>query len=143
MILFHGSSHKHAELKPGIQHTSKKIEWDETESNEFLYATNKQDDAIIFGLFSYIEQNRGGQNFHMDNKKLSADCPAFPLSEATVYLYSVLDKGEWAPVGNKHNGYTREYKTQETVYPLSVKKIDIAKHLRANGYQFTFVTKET
>jgi hypothetical protein len=55
-ILYHGSGFKHSELKPGIQHSGVKVEWDKTESNEYLYADEIKENAISMAFASAIEK---------------------------------------------------------------------------------------
>lgn len=138
-ILYHGSSYKQTELKPGIAYTGKKVEWDETESNEFLYATTDRQEAISQAFASMLEKHFGLTHYQTSGKtikaKLEADKlpPIKELVKHKLYLYTIVNKDEdgWKKNSNKANGLETEYKTQDSIKKniLKVKEIDLEKWL--------------
>ncbi len=119
--LYHGSGYQHTELKPGIHYTGKKVEWDKTESNEWLYATTLMEEAISQGLASVVEKHFAMKSFKASGSTLEfvfdGVAPKHEeLLELTVYLYKLdWHKDIWVQVNNLHNGMTNEYKTKEII----------------------------
>lgn len=137
MKLYHGSSYKTDILKPGIIYTGEKVMWDGTESNEWLYATVNEQDAVILGFFSYIEKNHDGISFQMNNKELVITSDLFDISGINIYLYSINKNDDWVLVDNKNNGYGKEYKTQSHIKPVSVTKVSMKGYLLKHRYTCT------
>lgn len=124
MKLYHGSKYSHTELKPGIKHTGEKKQWDETESNEYLYATTSKDDAIGMALASTVEQSYLLDRFqHHDNviRITVAEGKEMPtledLLKLKVYVYTIEfdSKDGWEKVKNQHNNMDGEYRTKKTL----------------------------
>jgi len=69
--LYHGSGYQQDELKPGIHYTGKKVEWDKTESNEWLYATTSMEEAIAQGFASSVEKHYNLVRFMSQGRDLT------------------------------------------------------------------------
>lgn len=134
MQLFHGSRFNHRVLSPAIKHTGTKVEWDDTESNEWLYATSEENDAVLFGLFSYIEQTSPIEGLHLDGKEVTLDGEPVNLDGIVIFVYTLDKTDDWTLVNNDVNGYAEEYKTKSDVRPLHVKRVNALKFLKSNGY---------
>lgn len=124
--LYHGSKFKQDSLKPGIHYTGNITRWDETESNEYLYATPDREEAIRQGIASTIEKMFDIDRFELNKKhmllKYSPDAKKLPSLDAimglTIYLYTIHYRKEdgWMVVNNKVNGLgDREYKTAHSL----------------------------
>lgn len=137
--LYHGSGYKHPELKPGIMHSGELQKWDQTESNEYLYATTLMEEAIAQGFASCIEKDYKLSRYQSagDTITIYIDGPVPSLRELsglTMYLYKIdWDKSIWVKVDNLHNGMNNEYKTK-SVIPAgmidSCEKVDLVGWLK-------------
>lgn len=139
-ILYHGSGFKHSELKPGIQHSGVKVEWDKTESNEYLYADTNKENAISMAFASAIEKK-----YELDRYQTKKDSIKIKLANGSkvptketlanlkVYLYTIALKedDQWVKVDNKVNDCYTEYKTKAVIksHILNVQEIDLEKWL--------------
>lgn len=116
--LYHASIYRNDELKPGIHYTGKKIEWDETESNEWLYASKDRLEALGNALAAYLEKNHEVDRVSFDDSTFvvhsDRDITEDQVRKAKIFLYTVKT-GNWTPVKNKVNGSTTEYKTKDTI----------------------------
>jgi hypothetical protein len=141
-ILYHGSGFKHSELKPGIQHSGVKVEWDKTESNEYLYADEIKENAISMAFASAIEKKYELVRYQTkkDTIKIKlASGSKVPSKEIIanlkIYLYTIALKetDQWEKVDNKVNDCYTEYKTNTVIksHILSVEEVDLEKWLRA------------
>lgn len=138
MHLYHGSGYRHSELKPGIHYTGEKVQWDKTESNEWLYATTVMEEAISQGFASVVEKHFKVARFQsIDNQLIFTFDGPVPakasLAGLTVYLYTLdWDKAMWVRVDNLVNGMANEYKTT-AVIPASMIdsciEVDLKKYL--------------
>jgi hypothetical protein len=136
--LYHGSGYKQTELKPGIMHTGVLVEWDKTESNEWLYATELMEEAIAQGVASTLEKTYNLSRYRSSgNEIIMIFDGAVPtraiLDSLEVYLYK-LDwaKDMWVSVNNLHNGMVNEYKTKQVVksgFIDSCEAVDVKKWL--------------
>lgn len=134
MKLYHGSAYKTDVLKPGIKHTGVKIDWDNTESNEWLYASSDRTEATMLGFFSYLEKHHGGTAFHMSANEIIITSDPFELDDIKVYLYSInTDKG-WVKVNNQSNNSVTEYKTKNHIKPDKIEEIVMSQYLRNHNY---------
>lgn len=136
-VLYHGSAYWTNVLKPGFKHTGVEVQWDETESNKFLYATTERETAIGLGLASAIEkaytlnqyQIRGNSiTINTDQKITVVD-----LYELEVWIYTIHPgpKENWSLNKNPHNGLDTEFKTDHTIRSVrTVERVDIKKWLR-------------
>lgn len=130
-ILYHGSGYHQEELKPGIHYTGVKVEWDKTESNEWLYASSVMEEAIAQGFCSVVEktfqlcrfQSHGSELvFIFDGKLPSLE----DLSKLDVFLYNIrnLPEHKWVKVNNLHNGMDNEFKTTSIIEKHAIIKSD-------------------
>lgn len=131
--LYHGSKFQQEELKPGLQHSGELTEWDKTESNAYLYATNDREEAIRQGIASTLEKEFDIARFeitatHFDvlyaagaKRRPTAD----KVEALTIYLYTIAHTSNdgWFEVNNPHNGLMgKEYKTVRTMKDQIVKR---------------------
>jgi hypothetical protein len=139
-ILYHGSGFKHSELKPGIQHSGVKVEWDKTESNEYLYADEIKENAISMAFASAIEKK-----YELDRYQTKKDSIKIKLANGSkvptkemlanlkIYLYTIALKetDQWEKVNNKVNDCYTEYKTNAVIksHILNVQEVDLEKWL--------------
>lgn len=139
LYLYHGSMYKQPELMPGFKRSGELVQWDQTESNEWLYASSDRDEAIMLGISSAIEKNWLLDRYHYDakRKEITIDTSEhFTLSDVMklpVYLYTIAGESDdrWVPNLNLNNGILSEYKTQNTVESSIRKceKLDLYKVL--------------
>ena len=123
MKLYHGSKYSHAELMPGYKRVGKKITWDHTESNEFMYATTSKDDAIGMGLASTVEQSYLIDRFqHHDNVIRITISEGEPptvewLLKLQIYVYTIKfdSRDGWEKVNNQYNNMDGEYRTKRAI----------------------------
>lgn len=120
MILYHASSYDADVLMPGIYLAGELIKWDETESNEYLYACLDQQEAIAQGFFSGFSKVTYVKEIHSHDNTVTVVCqdPRKLMRYAgqlIVYLYAISGNHEWIAVDNKHNGMKGEYKTKSKV----------------------------
>lgn len=136
MHLFHGSRFRQAEIMPGFARTGELIQWDKTESNEWLYATTNRDEAIRQGFYSLVSQlldvkrcyTAGNQlilelypQHDPDKEALLAHIQVYGMNQwlnsLKVYLYEIEDRREdgWIKNNNEHNNLLTEWKTQATI----------------------------
>jgi hypothetical protein len=137
--LYHGSMYKQEELMPGFLRSGKLVEWDGTESNEWLYSSSDRHEAIMLGISSAIEKKWRLDRYHYDQKtkRITIETPdSFTLNDVLrlpVFLYTIKAEAEdgWFPNLNQQNGIQNEYKTQHTIeeYILKCEPIDIYKTL--------------
>lgn len=135
-VLYHGSRFKQTELKPGFLHTGVLVEWDETESNKFLYATTVFNTAAELGFASSIEKAFNVDRFHVDKGIICIQTPdalkVEQLYNIPVFIYTIrcLDKDCWVKNANEHNGLDTEYKTNRTIHAIEkCEPLDILKWL--------------
>jgi hypothetical protein len=137
--LYHGSGYKQNELMPGFKRSGVLVEWDQTESNKFLYATTDMDTAIGQGFASAAEKLFNMSRFSEKGMEILIEIEGDKLptieelTTVNVYLYTIemLPRDEWQKVNNAVNGLETEYKTEHTIKSglHSVEKIDLAKWL--------------
>ncbi|MNZ37467.1 hypothetical protein D3C78_549130 [compost metagenome] len=128
--LYHGSGYQQPELKPGIMHSGVKQEWDQTESNEWLYATTLLEEAIAQGFASVVEKHYKLNRYKSAGNDVML-CFEGPLphmedlEKLNVYLYKIdWHKELWTKVDNLHNGMTNEYKTKAIVTASMIDKCE-------------------
>lgn len=141
-LLYHGSRFKQPELMPGFNRSGKLVQWDETESNLFLYASSVKDVAIELGFASAIEKLFNVTRFRVENKEITIETELSisqnDLAHAPVYLYTIAcqAKDGWKKNNNEHNGIDTEFKTQRTILNiLQCERVDIKEWLKQ--YQVT------
>lgn len=141
MKLFHGSMYEQPELMPGFLRSGELVQWDQTESNKYLYTTSDREEAIEQGFASAVEKKYRvdrfiamGKSVHfvIDEKKLPT---MTELQALDVFLYEIdyhRDSG-WIKNRNKHNGMYTEYKTDQVIEPGLISrctKIDLKEWLK-------------
>lgn len=136
MKLYHGSAFNTPTLKPGIHYSGTKMDWDNnTESNEWLYASTQRKEAIILGFFSYLEKHHNGVMFRLNNLDITIESDEFDLAEINIFLYEIEKSSKWIKVNNVHNGSKTEYKTKDEITPLTTETVSMADYLFRNGYR--------
>lgn len=130
--LYHGSAFKHSELKSGFAHTGELMNWDETESNKFLYASTVESDALDQAFASEVERRYqtlkfvstedGHVTVYLKDEKLP---PRSEIESIVAYVYVIkyLVADGWTKNNNEHNNLATEWKTPSTVPASSIKKI--------------------
>jgi hypothetical protein len=110
------------ELMPGIKRSGEKVEWDGTESNEYLYATTDRETAVSQGFASAMEKVFPVRRFRTEGRDihifLEGKHPTpEQLKKLTVNLYTirVLPQDQWRKNNNKVNGLDTEWTTQQTI----------------------------
>lgn len=128
-LLYHGSMYRHDVLKPAFQITGELREWDEGQSNEWLYATPDINLAIEMGLASAVEQKWIVNRFHTDGPEITIelDVRSPPLSQhmlhrITVTLYTITFKlmDGWERVDNDE---VNEWRTKRAVSSIRARRI--------------------
>lgn len=142
--LYHASSYLHDELKPGIAYTGEKVQWDEFESNEWLYATSNKEKAIEQGLASAVEHRWLLHRFQSTGDSLvftfdhgSHRPSRRDLEQLQIYLYVIHPHvaDGWVKNHNPHNKLRSEYRTQNTVRDriISASLVDIKQWLHGKN----------
>jgi hypothetical protein len=140
MRLYHGSAFKHTELKPGFEHSGVEVNWDQTESNRFLYAQASKIETQLLGLASAIEKKYALARYQYRGKNITIEIdenkplPTMSGIQAlVVWLYEIdkRDEDGWVKSDNPHNNIHNEWKTTKTIKDaiLSVNQIDIKELL--------------
>lgn len=142
MFIYHGSAYDQKELQPGFNHTKQLIQWDDVESNQYLYGTTDESQAIILGFAALLDRKYGLAEFHQRGKKITvvlADKTVQSLlgENFIVYLYSCNKDNHWIKNNNPKNNLTTEYRTQETITPVKKTRININNWLSEHGYSLT------
>lgn len=148
--LFHGSGYRNNELKPGIHYTGKLVQWDKTESNEWLYASSCPKDATEQGFFSTIEKKYDVSRSRSSGSELIIEfrdkVPTVQeIHNLPLFLYVIgFDKDIWQKVNNQHNGLTTEYKTKEIIdgkHIITCDKIEVKRFL--NGRNLKLISSRS
>lgn len=146
-MLYHGSGFKQSELMPGFHRSGNLVEWDETESNMWLYTTTDREVAIGQGFASTVEKIYKTHRYIEDglNIQIQIEKGQLPtraqLEAIEIYLYTIEMKpaDNWVKVNNKHNGLDTEYKSDETIHRAIVmrERIDMKKWLENRTIEVT------
>lgn len=128
MYLYHGSKYKHRELKPGFMWTGEEKNWDQTESNRFLYATKARDAAIDMGFASALEQDFLLKRIQTRGNRVVITIESGPmptrddLKKIVVYVYKIdkKDADGWQEVNNRFNNMAEEYKSDKNIPASSI-----------------------
>lgn len=138
--LYHGSMYSHDTLRPGFYYTKKEVNWDETESNRFLYASSIREDSIDQGFASALEQkfqivgykSSPGEIliFSDPNRTISQT----DLKSIVIYVYKIkyTPSDGWVKNNNQHNNLLTEWKTKNTIPEKNIEariRIPIGEHL--------------
>lgn len=132
MFLYHGSKYKHRELKPAFMWTGTEVNWDQTESNHFLYATKARDAAIDMGFASALEQSFLLKRIQTrgNNIRITIESGPMPtredLEKITVYVYKIekVQKDGWQAVNNRFNNMSDEFKTDKPIPESSIREVE-------------------
>lgn len=132
-VLYHGSGYSVDKLMPGILYGENLVVWDETESNEWLYASSNKEEAILQGLASVLEKTHGLMQLSYEGNSIrlffeNTISTSDVIDSLTVYLYTVSSLG-WSKVNNIVNGSSTEYKTNQSVDITSRVKVDLQEFL--------------
>lgn len=148
--LYHSSSFYHSELMPGFKRSGVLVNWDEVESNEWLYATTSKESAIELGLASSIEKSFKLNFFKSEGDKITivvegSGLKYGPLVNLKVYLYTFTPSvnDEWIKNNNPHNNLDTEWKTQATVVRdiVRTERVDLKEWLRKKKVEIQYVDK--
>lgn len=145
--LYHASAFKHDSLVSGFKRTGELVQWDNTESNKWLYATSDRAQAINQGFASLLEkmylldryQSNGSEikaTFSNGQKPNIAD-----LKNKKIYLYTISSVGDgWIKNSNEFNGLDDEYKTEQVINKsrFSVEEVDVGQWLSDKKLIFLF-----
>lgn len=145
--LYHGSAFKQGELIPGFQRSGELVRWDGCETNEWLYAADDRDAAIMLGISSAIEKKYKLDRYHFSGRTITIEASEpvtlKDIHSLQVFLYTIKAdvKDGWMANYNTTNGITGEFKTQGEVRKniLRVTPVDIAAAL--HGKQINIKVK--
>lgn len=140
MKLYHTSAYRTDTLRPSYQITGELVEWDETESNKFLYASADKAASIDQGFASLLEKLYALKRYVSNDKQITIylynkTIPKIEeLYSKIIYLYIIdYDIGDgWVKVNNEHNNMKDEYKTSNIVPSesiLNIEEINVKKWL--------------
>lgn len=123
-MLYHGSAYLTDTLKPGFEHTKTLKEWDNTENNTWLYASQDKDEACLNALASILEENFHANRVAFNSEQIriysTHTITENEVRKLTVILYTIDNTETFIHVNNNYNGSTTEYKTKESIIPSSV-----------------------
>lgn len=138
-ILYHGSGFDQDELMPGFLRSGKLTQWDETESNEWLYTTTSKEEAISMAFASMIEKTYDSTQYETQGNRIRIRFPMevtpseTELKKLQLFLYKIrLDEADgWVKNANEHNQIKTEWKTKSIIDKNIVGKeqIDLVKWL--------------
>ena len=148
-LLYHGSAFNDEELMPGYKRTGILVEWDETESNKFLYATTSKKEAIKLGLASSIEKTFKLNKFKTEGDSIFIVIEGNELSYAKLcklplYVYTIrtTDRDGWVANNNEHNNMSDEWKTDQTIRGLAaIEHVDIKEFFKDYRVEIQYVDK--
>jgi hypothetical protein len=145
-ILYHASGYRQEELMPGFRRSGKKVQWDKTESNAYLYATTDREEAISQAFASMMEKTFDVVRYQTGNDKIKATVrgkkmPTLAeIHEIRIYLYTIEydPKDGWIKVNNKFNKLDTEYKTDHQIDTNIIKRdeIDLKEWLKTKQLSF-------
>lgn len=123
MNLYHGSKFHHTQLMPGFKRTKVEKNWDNTESNKFLYATVEAQPAVGMGFASALDQSFMLKRFQHNDDVIRITIEEGPvptkedLAKIKVYLYTILYRqiDGWEKANNAHNNMSGEFRTAKTI----------------------------
>lgn len=142
MFVYHGSAYDQKKLQPGFNHTKQLVQWDDVESNQYLYGTTDKTQATVLGFAALLDKNYGLTEFHHRGKKITVvlddkSVKSLLKKDLIVYLYSCNKDNLWIKNNNPKNNLSTEYKTQETITPARKTRINITDWLSEHGYSLT------
>lgn len=124
-LLYHGAIGEYTSLKSGFARTGELVRWDETESNQFLYATSNREEAISQGFASIVEKQWRLSRYRTRGREIEISIEAgttlptlSQLRNLTICLYTIrtCPEHEWLKNANEFNGLDTEYKTEKNIY---------------------------
>lgn len=148
--LYHGSAYLHHELMPGYARSGKLVKWDETESNEWLYATTNMRSAQLLGLASAVEKHYLLNHFKIHDEGITFVVEGNALTYANlkglgVFLYTLVPRQQdgWVKNNNEHNNLDTEWKTKATIRDgiKSAQRLDLGKWLDEIHVEIEYVDK--
>jgi hypothetical protein len=129
LVLYHGSYYLTDTLKPGIDHTKAEIQWDETESNKFLYASAGRQLAAEMGFASSLTQIGLEVRRFKTEKGIMTIEGYSPISTTDIervkqfYVYCIAPD-RFIPVNNKFNNAVDEYKTDQHIPKREIIRVE-------------------
>jgi hypothetical protein len=122
-ILYHGSGFDQDELMPGFLRSGKLVQWDQTESNEWLYTTTDKQEAISQAFASMIEKTYESMGYATHGNRIEIQFPkevapsVEELKKLQLFLYTIRleDEDGWVKNNNEHNQIKTEWKTQSII----------------------------
>lgn len=147
--LFHGSPWKTDDLKPGFLRTGKLKEYDQTESNRYLYATDQIDEAVFQGFCSLLERHYDIASFHSEGKLIEIRMDSFVLPtiaavswlELWCYHIVTLEEDGWERVNSEQNPGYPEYRTQSTIPPARCRAVPVDLKAFLAKHRITVITQ--
>lgn len=141
-ILLHASAYHSSDLAPGFKRTHELVKWDDTESNEWLYAGVDRLDVLLQGYGGYMERAYNSTRLQVNGRRVTVWFDELPedVAPPTIYLYTVSpdESDGWVPVENKINTHFKEYKTKNTVHYKKVEEVRMdAKWFTNQGFRLT------
>lgn len=148
-ILYHGSIFESKELKPSYLITKIKNQWDDTESNEYLYSTTDKNLAIMMGAAAECER-MGAISVHTTENEFKAvwenAYPRSVLHYTKIYIYTITNdpKDKWIKVNNKNNLTVDEYKTKSIISKdnFTVEELDFKQWAKSNNINIIVTTQK-
>lgn len=145
-VLYHASSYAQSELMPGYKRSHELVKWDQTENNQWLYATTDRQAAIDLGVASAFEKKYGLDVFHSDGAGITLHTQhqqvvAADVLRLEVYLYTIRPirpEDGWVKNDNPHNHLLTEWKTQETIVHLQHERVNIREALKGRSINLVF-----
>lgn len=149
-ILYHGSMYSITDgvLMPGFKRSGELVEWDKTESNEWLYAIGNKSLAETLGVFSALEKKYNVSRCTIVNKVVyiesATNLTNCDIGTLDVYIYTIdATKNNWVLVNNEFNRIQDEYKTKDTVTPISSYKLNVNDWLRDKRLKVKIISDVT
>lgn len=124
IFLYHGSAFDVDVLHPGIYYTGKEEDWDDGESNRFLYAGEDQDFVVDMALASLIDKiaplkrfNTSGDTITLEFYHMDHGFTLDQLTGKSIYLYQIVfkNKDKWIENHDEENGAVGEWKTNHPI----------------------------
>lgn len=150
MYLYHGSGFRQKELKPGFAHSGELVQWDNSEDNSWLYASDDKDEAILLGISSAIEKAFKLDRYQCDTKAkkitvtVSEDIVLSDIQKLHVVVYTLKASHAdgWMANYNPANGIKGEYKTQRHITDNIIRCEDVNVSSVLRGYKIEIIKGE-
>jgi hypothetical protein len=139
-LLYHGAIGEYSSLMSGFSRTGELVKWDETESNQYLYATSSREEAISQGFASIVEKHWRLARYRTKGREIEISVEAgttlptlSQLRNLVICLYTIKTYPEhaWVKNTNEFNGLDTEYKTEKNIYAddFTLEKVSAAPWL--------------